>query len=106
MSEFLINGIPFPSPVIKTRPDEVKAATLGNQSNGTSFGDVLENAIQQVSNLQQEAGSESQKLLTGNTQDIHSAMVALQKADVSFQMMMQVRNKLVSAYQEIMKTQV
>ena len=106
MSEFLINGIPFPSPVIKTRPDEVKAATLGNESNGTSFGDVLENAIQQVSNLQQEAGSESQRLLTGNTQDIHSAMVALQKADVSFQMMMQVRNKLVSAYQEIMKTQV
>jgi len=41
MSEFLINGIPFPSPVIKTRPDEVKAATLGNESNGTSFGDVL-----------------------------------------------------------------
>jgi flagellar hook-basal body complex protein FliE len=106
MSEFLINGIPFPSPVIKTRPDEIKAATLGNESNGTSFGDVLENAIQQVSNLQQEAGSESQKLLTGNTQDIHSAMVALQKADVSFQMMMQVRNKLVSAYQEIMRTQV
>jgi len=106
MSEFLINGIPFPSPVIKTRPDEVRPATLGNDSNGTSFGDVLENAIQQVSNLQQEAGSESQKLLTGNTQDIHSAMVALQKADVSFQMMMQVRNKLVSAYQEIMKTQV
>jgi len=106
MSEFLINGIPFPSPVIKTRPDEVKPATLGNDSNGTSFGDVLENAIQQVSNLQQEAGSESQKLLTGNTQDIHSAMVALQKADVSFQMMMQVRNKLVLAYQEIMKTQV
>jgi flagellar hook-basal body complex protein FliE len=106
MSNFQINGIPFPSPVIKNRPDEIKPATLGNESNGTSFGDVLENAIQEVSNLQQEAGSESQKLLTGNTQDIHSAMVALQKADVSFQMMMQVRNKLVSAYQEIMKTTV
>ena len=106
MSEFLINGIPFPSPVIKNRPDEVKPAAPGKDSNGTSFGDVLENAIQEVSNLQQEAGAESQKLLTGNSQDIHSAMVALQKADVSFQMMMQVRNKLVSAYQEIMKTQV
>jgi flagellar hook-basal body complex protein FliE len=105
MSNFQINGIPFPTPVIKNRPDEVKPATLGNESNGTSFGDVLENAIQEVSNLQQEAGAESQKLLTGS-QDIHSAMVALQKADVSFQMMMQVRNKLVSAYQEIMKTQV
>ena len=80
MSNFQINGIPFPTPVIKNRPDEVKPATLGNESNGTSFGDVLENAIQEVSSLQQEAGAESQKLLTGNTQDIHSAMVALQKA--------------------------
>ena len=106
MSNFQINGIPFPSPVIKSRPDEVKPAKVGNESSGTSFGDVLEHAMQQVSDLQQEAGSESQKLLTGNTQDIHSAMVALQKADVSFQMMMQVRNKLVSAYQEIMRTQV
>ena len=106
MSNFQINGIPFPSPVIKSRPDEIKPAKVGNESSGSSFGDVLENAIQEVSNLQQKAGTESQKLLTGNSQDIHSAMVALQKADVSFQMMMQVRNKLVSAYQEIMKTQV
>jgi len=106
MSNFQINGIPFPSPVIKTRPDEVKPATSGSESKGASFGDVLENAIQQVSSMQQEAGAESQKLLSGNTQDIHSAMVALQKADVSFQMMMQVRNKLVLAYQEIMRTQV
>lgn len=106
MSDFQINGIPFPSPVIKNRPDEIKPATLGNEPKGANFGDVLENAIQEVSNLQREAGTESQKLLSGNTQDIHSAMVALQKADVSFQMMMQVRNKLVSAYQEIMKTQV
>jgi flagellar hook-basal body complex protein FliE len=106
MSDFQINGIPFPSPVIKPRLDEVKPATLGNESNGSSFGDVLANAMEQVSHLQAEAGSESQKLLTGNTQDIHAAMVALQKADVSFQMMMQVRNKLVSAYQEIMKSQV
>ena len=106
MSDFQINGIPFPTPVIKNRPDEVKPAAVGSEPSGTSFGDVLENAIQEVSNLQREAGTESQKLLTGNTQDIHAAMVALQKADVSFQMMMQVRNKLVSAYQEIMKTQV
>ena len=106
MSEFQINGIPFPSPVVKNRPDEIKPATPGNEPKGSSFGDVLENAMQEVSNLQKEAGAESQKLLTGNTQDIHSAMIALQKADVSFQMMMQVRNKLVSAYQEVMKTQV
>lgn len=106
MSNFQINGIPFPSPVIKTRPDEVKPAEPSSQPDGANFDEVLKNAIQQVSDLQHEAGMESQKLLTGSSQDIHSAMVALQKADLSFQMMMQVRNKLVVAYQEIMKTQV
>jgi flagellar hook-basal body complex protein FliE len=45
------------------------------------------------------------KFLTGDT-DLHSVMMALEKADVSFQMMMQVRNKIVAAYQDIMKTQV
>jgi flagellar hook-basal body complex protein FliE len=44
--------------------------------------------------------------MTGEATDIHTAMIAVQQADVSFQMMMQVRNKLVSAYQEIMKLQV
>jgi flagellar hook-basal body complex protein FliE len=45
------------------------------------------------------------KFLNDDT-DLHSVMMALEKADVSFQMMMQVRNKIVAAYQEIMKTQV
>lgn len=105
MSEFQINGIPFPSPVVKTQPDEVKPAT-GSTRNVTSFGEVLENAIQQVSDAQQEAGTQAKQLMAGNSHDIHSTMVAIQKADVSFQMMMQVRNKIVSAYQEIMRTQV
>jgi len=106
MSEFQINGIPFPNPVVKTKPDEIKPANSGSPQSGASFGEVLENAIQQASDLQHQAGEQSQKLMTGNSQDIHSTMVALQKADISFQMMMQVRNKIVSAYQEIMRTQV
>jgi flagellar hook-basal body complex protein FliE len=106
MSEFQINGIPFPNPVVKTKPDEVRPGKATVPQTGPSFGEVLQNAIQQVSDLHHEAGIESQKLMTGNSHDIHSAMVAIQKADVSFQMMMQVRNKIVSAYQEIMRTQV
>ncbi len=106
MSEFQINGIPFPNPIVKTRPDEVTAVTPAGPRSGPSFGEVLENAIQQVSDAQQEAGTQAKQLMTGNAHDIHSTMVAIQKADVSFQMMMQVRNKIVSAYQEIMRTQV
>jgi flagellar hook-basal body complex protein FliE len=45
-------------------------------------------------------------MLSGDIQDVHSAMIAVQKADLSFQMMMQVRNKLLDAYHEIMRMQV
>jgi flagellar hook-basal body complex protein FliE len=72
----------------------------------TAFGDILGDAINQVNSLQSQAGEEVQRVMTGENTDIHTAMIAVQKADVSFQMMMQVRNKLVSAYQEIMKLQV
>jgi flagellar hook-basal body complex protein FliE len=44
--------------------------------------------------------------MTGESQDLHTTVIAMQKADLSFQMMMQVRNKIVQAYQEIMRTQV
>ena len=44
--------------------------------------------------------------MTGQTQDVHRTMVALQQADVSFQLMMQIRNKLVTAYEEIQHMQV
>jgi flagellar hook-basal body complex protein FliE len=72
----------------------------------TPFSEILGTAIQEVNDLQSKAGEEVQKAMTGEMTDIHTAMIAVQKADVSFQMMMQVRNKLVSAYQEIMKMQV
>jgi flagellar hook-basal body complex protein FliE len=76
------------------------------EQGGTSFSEILGTAIQEVNDLQSQAGEQVQKAMTGEMTDIHTAMIAVQKADVSFQMMMQVRNKLVSAYQEIMKMQV
>ena len=76
------------------------------EQDGTSFSEILGTAIQEVNDLQSQAGDQVQKAMTGEMTDIHTAMIAVQKADVSFQMMMQVRNKLVSAYQEIMKMQV
>jgi flagellar hook-basal body complex protein FliE len=66
---------------------------------------LLKSAINQVNDLESGSQNELQKFLN-NDSDLHSVMIALEKADISFQMMMQVRNKIVSAYQEIMKTQV
>ncbi len=98
MSDFkLYNNIPrmMPSPAAPTQAP----------ANPASFGKLLNEAIQQVNDVEKGSQGELQKFL-GNESDLHSVMIALEKADLSFQMMMQVRNKIVSAYQEIMKSQV
>ena len=71
-----------------------------------AFGDTLAEAIEKVSEAQKQAEDAVQGLAEGDGTDIHTAMLAMQKADVSFQMMMQVRNKLISAYEEVMRMQV
>jgi len=65
------------------------------------FMDSLRSAMDQIGSLQSEADNKVAQLLTGNGQDVHSAMIAVEKANLSFQMMVQVRNKIVQAYQQI-----
>jgi flagellar hook-basal body complex protein FliE len=79
-------------------------ATGGAPSSG--FMSTLQQAISKANDIQLEAGQATEALMTGQTQNIHQTMVALQEADVSFQLMMQIRNKLVSAYEEISRMQI
>ena len=97
MSDYRVyNDLPrmLPSPAAPTQ-----------QAGGTSFGKLLNEAIQQVNDVENTSQGELKKYLS-NESDLHSVMIALEKADLSFQLMMQVRNKIVQAYQEIMKSQV
>jgi flagellar hook-basal body complex protein FliE len=71
-----------------------------------SFADALKDSINKVGELEKEADNEVQKLANMETQDIHNTMIAVEKADLTFQMMMQIRNKIISAYEEIMRMQV
>jgi flagellar hook-basal body complex protein FliE len=71
-----------------------------------SFVDALKDSINKVGELEKEADNEVQKLAKMETQDIHNTMIAVEKADLTFQMMMQIRNKIISAYEEIMRMQV
>jgi len=73
--------------------------------NGSGFGDVLKDAVRQVDDLHAEASVKVSELLAGQGGDVHSAMIAVEKADLTFQLMMQVRNKVVQAYQEISRMQ-
>ena len=53
--------------------------------------------------LQSQADTQVASMLNGNGQDVHSAMIAVEKANLTFELMVQVRNKIVSAYQEVSK---
>jgi len=72
----------------------------------TSFRDVLTDAITEVQRLQDEADTTIRKLVAGEVKDVTDAMIAVEKADIAFQTMMAVRNKVVAAYEEIMRMQV
>ncbi len=66
----------------------------------------LHEAIAKVNDVQLEANRQVEALMTGRSDNVHGTMVALQQADLSFQLMMQIRNKLVSAYEEIQRMQI
>ncbi|GKS59230.1 flagellar hook-basal body complex protein FliE [Nitrospira sp.] len=85
---------------------EAVARTGTSAEAGPPFTNSLKDALAQVNDAQLEANQAVDALVTGRTENIHQAMIALQKADVSFQLMMQVRNKLVTAYEEIQRMQI
>jgi flagellar hook-basal body complex protein FliE len=69
------------------------------------FVETLRGAMDQVEQAQGTADTKVAALLDGSGMDVHTAMIAVEKADLSFQLMMQVRNKIVAAYQEISRMQ-
>jgi flagellar hook-basal body complex protein FliE len=70
------------------------------------FNNFLERAVGAVSEKMQAADAEKTRLFTGETDNLHQAMIAMQEASVAFTLMVEVRNKLVEGYQEIMRMQV
>jgi len=84
--------------------DQLKQAQ-STPAEQNSFGQLLKDAISEANRLTNEADVALQRQLTsGETTDLHKTMIALEKADVSFKLMMQIRNKIIKAYEEIMRT--
>lgn len=75
-------------------------------ADGTSFMDSLKDAINKVDDLQKTADIKMQKLATGESTDIVDTKIAAEKADIALRLMTSIRNKMIDAYQEIMKMQV
>src|SRR5688500_3081915 len=73
---------------------------------GRSFSDFLGQIVQDVNSKQAAAGNAVEGVLTGQNVPLHQAMIAMEEASVSFQLMVEVRNKLLESYQELMRMQI
>ena len=71
-----------------------------------TFKETLDGFIMDVNKLQHEAGRSVEKLLTGEIKDVHDVMIAVEKAGTSFELMMEIRNKMIEAYHEVLRMQV
>lgn len=103
MSDLRIAGANLPRPI---ETPEIHEAAQGHEAGAANFMGSLKEAISHINDAQTSASQAVDALVTGQSTNIHQTMVALQQADVSFQLMMQVRNKLVSAYEEIQRMQI
>jgi len=77
----------------------------GNVS-GVSFSDTLRNAVDQVDDAQKAAESQVEAFVAGEQENVHEVMIAMNEAKLSFQLMTEVRNRMLETYQELMRMQV
>ena len=91
---------------LESQENILKQASSATGSSEVSFADTLKNAIGEVNQAQQVSDQKMQELATGRTDDIAGVMIATEKADIALRTMVQVRNKIIDAYQEIMRMQV
>jgi flagellar hook-basal body complex protein FliE len=88
--------------VAETTPVE----TAASGTSTSSFNDLLGKAVQEVNGKQSAASDAINGLLSGQNVSLHQTMISMQEANVSFQLMVEVRNKLLDSYQELMRMQV
>jgi flagellar hook-basal body complex protein FliE len=81
-------------------------STEGTDTTGGNFGSLVKDAVESLDGSQKVAEQEIVKAVSGDSPDLHRTIIALQTADLQFQLGLQVRNKLIGAYEEIMRMQV
>jgi len=96
--------IPVSSVIAPIAPAATPA--VGPSGSGKEFQSVFANAVAQVESFQRNAQQSVDRFLSGEGEEIHSVALATQQAQISFDLFLQVRNKVVNAYQEVMRMQV
>jgi len=100
-----INGINFGNLIPPTTGSKI-ASGASLSTNGDEFGSLVKSAVESIDKTQKSAEQEISKAVTGESPDLHKTIIQLQTADLKFQLGLQVRNKLIGAYEEIMRMQV
>src|SRR3954451_1135005 len=102
-----MTNVSFPSvqQIFTTNNNNVSNSTTSFEPK-KSFASVLKESIDQVNNSQQAADNMTTKLINGENVDLHQVMIAQQKANITLQATLEVRNKVIEAYQEMMRMQV
>ena len=106
-----IGSLPVPQPqelqqLLESSRTASTAASPEAASAKPKFANFLEQAVAEVDGKMKAADAEKTKLFTGETNNLHQAMISMQEASVAFSLMVEVRNKLVESYQEVMRMQV
>jgi flagellar hook-basal body complex protein FliE len=99
----MILPVPNISPI--PMPAAVTTGASGASAGSGDFQSILQGSIGSIQSLQNDANTAVQKFLTGENEELHTTVLAMQRAELAFELGLQVRNKVVSAYQEIMKMQ-
>ena len=98
-------GLRMPQVTEISKPGESQVVN-GPAGAGSSFFEALQQSMEEVNANQLQADSSIKDLMAGKNKNIHETMLAIQKADLSLKTMMQVRNKILEAYKEVMRMQV
>jgi flagellar hook-basal body complex protein FliE len=94
------------SQVLSTLGRTNVAAGTDAAGQGANFGGMITDAVKQLNQLQNDADTAATQVASGDSVDLHSALVTVEEASLAMQLALQVRNKLVDSYQEVMRMQV
>lgn len=95
----------FVSSPLKATEQKIKES-ISSEEKSVSFGKILGDLVQQVNAMDKSTGQSIEKLIAGEADNIHQVMIAAEEASLTFSLMMEIRNKLIEAYQEIMRMQI
>lgn len=105
-SDFLPPLHPISLDALSAGPAGAPATANATVTGGTNFGQLVSQGLQNVNQQMRASQVDLQRLATGEIDNLHQVMLRLEESRLSFQLMLQVRNRLLESYQEVMRMQV